>query len=133
MKSTGTDSGPPTEATSHSFFAVTLTRLPWFSWRPDSSQLRYNGGLKARGRDCNHWESAMAAIVVNRMGDRIGFALIGAAIGYIISCCLPPAGWALVVPVFSLLIGTRLDIFLIMTVAIIAPAFVTAWLARLCP
>lgn len=71
-------------------------------------------------------------IAVNRMGDQIAPALIGAAIGYVVSCCLPPFGWALVVPVFSLLMGTRLDIFVIMMVAIFGPAFVTAWIARLC-
>jgi len=72
-------------------------------------------------------------IVVNRMQDGIGYALIGAAIGYVISCCLPPAGWALIVPVFSLLMGTRVDITLIILAAIFGPAFVTLGIARLCP
>ena len=72
-------------------------------------------------------------IVVNRMRDGIGFALIGSAIGYVVSCCLPPAGWALIAPVFGLLMGTRLDIFLIVLAAMLGPAFVTAGIARLCP
>jgi hypothetical protein len=72
-------------------------------------------------------------IVVNRMRDATGFALLGAAAGYVISCCLPPFGWALVVPVFSLLMGTHFDIVLIMLVVILAAAFVVAGLARLCP
>ena len=72
-------------------------------------------------------------IIVNRMRDGIGFALIGSLIGYVISCFLPPAGWALIVPVFSLLMGTQLDIFLIILVAILGPAFVTVGIARLCP
>ena len=72
-------------------------------------------------------------IIVNRMRDGIGFALIGSVIGYVISCFLPPAGWALIVPVFSLLMGTRVDITLIILVAILGPAFVTVGIARLCP
>ena len=72
-------------------------------------------------------------IIVNRMRDGIGFALIGSVVGYGISCCLPPAGWALIVPVFSLLMGTRVDITLIILAAILAPAFVTVGIARLCP
>ena len=72
-------------------------------------------------------------IVVNRMREGIGFTLLGSVIGYLVSCCLPPVGWALIVPVFSLLMGTRVDIFLIVTAAIFGPAFVTVGLARLCP
>ena len=72
-------------------------------------------------------------IIVNRMRDGIGFALIGAVVGYVISCCLPPVGWALIVPVFTLLMGARFDISLIILVAILGPAFVTAGIARLCP
>jgi len=72
-------------------------------------------------------------IIVNRMQDGIGFALIGAGIGYVISCFLPPAGWALIVPVFSLLMATRFDIALIVLMAIVGPAFVTVGIARLCP
>jgi len=72
-------------------------------------------------------------IVVNRMRDGIGYALIGSVIGYVITCFLPPAGWALIVPVFSLLMGTRVDITLIILVAILGPAFVTVGIARLCP
>jgi len=72
-------------------------------------------------------------IVVNRMRDGIGSALTGAAIGYVISCCLPPFGWAFVVPVFSLLTGTQFDIFLILVALILGSAFVTAGMARLCP
>ena len=72
-------------------------------------------------------------IVVNRMRDWIGYALIGAAFGYVISCFLPPVGWALIVPVFTLLMGTRFDISLIILAAIVGPAFVTAGIARLCP
>ena len=72
-------------------------------------------------------------IIVNPMRDGIGYALIGSAMGYVISCILPPAGWALIVPVFSLLMGTRVDITLIVLAAIVGPAFVTVGLARLCP
>jgi hypothetical protein len=72
-------------------------------------------------------------IIVNRMRDGIGFALTGAVMGYVVTCFLPPAGWALIVPVFSLLMGTRLDITLIILVAILGPAFVTVGIARLCP
>ena len=72
-------------------------------------------------------------IIVNRMRDGIGFALIGSLVGYVISCFLPPAGWALIVPVFSLLMGTRVDITLIILAAILGPAFVTVGIARLCP
>ena len=71
-------------------------------------------------------------IIVNRMRDGIGFALIGSVFGYVISCFLPPVGWALIVPVFSLLMGTRVDITLIVLVAILGPAFVTVGIARLC-
>ena len=72
-------------------------------------------------------------IVVNRMRDGIGSALIGAAIGYVMSCFLPPFGWALVVPVFSLLMGSRFDIFMILMAVILGSAFATAGMARLCP
>ena len=72
-------------------------------------------------------------IVVNRMGDGIAVALIGSVIGYIISCCLPPFGWPLLAPLISLLMGRRFDITLIVMVATFGPAFVTAWIARLCP
>src|SRR5690349_11008364 len=72
-------------------------------------------------------------IVVNRMRDRIGSALVGAAIGYVVSCCLPPFGWALVAPVFSLLMATHVEIVLIILAAMLGAAFATAGLARLCP
>ena len=72
-------------------------------------------------------------IIANRMQDKIGFALLGAVIGYVITCFLPPVGWALIVLVFSLLMGTRVDITLIILAAILGPAFVTAGIARLCP
>ena len=39
----------------------------------------------------------------------------------------------MIAPVFGLLMGTRVDIFLIVLVAIVGPAFVTVGLARLCP
>jgi hypothetical protein len=72
-------------------------------------------------------------IVVNRMRDGIGFALTGAVVGYVLSCFLPPFGWALIAPVFGLLMGTRVDISLIILVAILGSAFATVGIARLCP
>jgi hypothetical protein len=73
------------------------------------------------------------AIIANRIRDGIGFAFIGVVIGYLISCFLPPYGWAFLAPMITVLMGARFDIALILLAAIVGSAFATAGLARLCP